>query len=84
MEIGLIGLGKIDMIVVRRLEQLKGSVQDSGESRWIIPNATEKEVPVPTLRTAFFTRVRSRQIESFPEKILAALWNGFDGYAVHR
>jgi 6-phosphogluconate dehydrogenase len=83
-EIGLIGLGKIDMIVVRRLEQLKGSVQDSGESRWIIPNATEKEVPVPTLRTAFFTRVRSRQIESFPEKMLAALRNGFGDHSVHR
>ena len=49
MEIGLIGLGKLDMIVVRRLEQLKGYVQDSGESRWIIANPIEKEVPVPTL-----------------------------------
>ena len=55
MKIGLIGLGKMDMNVVRRLEQLKGYVQDSGESRWMIANAIEKEVPVPTLTTALFT-----------------------------
>jgi 6-phosphogluconate dehydrogenase len=83
-EIGLIGLGKLGMNVVRRLEQFKGYVQDSGESRWMIANPIEKEVPVPTLTTALFTRVRPRQIGPYPEKILAALRNGFDGYAVHR
>jgi 6-phosphogluconate dehydrogenase (decarboxylating) len=41
-----------------RLEQLKGYVQDSGESRWIIADAIEKDVPVPTLATALFTRFR--------------------------
>ena len=44
-----------------RLEQLKGYVQDSGEGRWMIADAIEKDVPVPTLTTALFTRFRSRQ-----------------------
>ena len=84
MKIGLIWLGKMDMNVVRRLEQLKGYVQDSGEGRWMIADAIEKDVPVPTLATALFTRFRSRQSESFAEKMLAALRNAFGGHAVRR
>jgi len=67
-----------------RLEQLKGYVQDSGEGRWMIADAIEKDVPVPTLATALFTRFRSRQNESFAEKMLAALRNAFGGHAVRR
>ncbi|HLZ35995.1 MAG TPA: decarboxylating 6-phosphogluconate dehydrogenase [Nitrospira sp.] len=67
-----------------RLEGLKGYVQDSGEGRWMIADAIEKDVPVPTLTTALFTRFRSRQTESFAEKMLAALRNAFGGHAVKR
>ena len=67
-----------------KLEQLKGYVQDSGEGRWMIADAIEKDVPVPTLTTALFTRFRSRQEESFAEKMLAALRNAFGGHAVRR
>jgi len=56
-----------------RLERLKGYVQDSGEGRWMIADANREDVPVPTLTTALFTRFRSRQSESFAEKMLAAL-----------
>jgi len=67
-----------------RLEKLKGYVQDSGEGRWMIADAIQKDVPVPTLTTALFTRFRSRQSESFAEKMLAALRNAFGGHAVKR
>jgi 6-phosphogluconate dehydrogenase len=67
-----------------KLEQLKGYVQDSGEGRWMIADAIEKDVPVPTLTTALFTRFRSRQEESFAEKMLAALRNAFGGHTVRR
>ena len=49
-----------------------------------IADAIEKDVPVPTLTTALFTRFRSRQEESFAEKMLAALRNAFGGHAVRR
>jgi len=68
----------------QKLETLKGYVQDSGEGRWMIADAIEKDVPVPTLTTALFTRFRSRQEESFAEKMLAALRNAFGGHAVRR
>lgn len=67
-----------------KLERLKGYVQDSGEGRWMIADAIDKDVPVPTLTAALFTRFRSRQAESFAEKILAALRNAFGGHAVKR
>ena len=67
-----------------QLDKLKGYVQDSGEGRWMIADALEKDVPVPTLTTALFTRFRSRQTESFAEKMLAALRNAFGGHAVKR
>ncbi|MEW6323982.1 MAG: phosphogluconate dehydrogenase (NAD(+)-dependent, decarboxylating) [Nitrospirota bacterium] len=67
-----------------RLEKLKGYVQDSGEGRWTILDAIDKDVPVPTLTAALFTRFRSRQQESFAEKMLAALRNAFGGHAVKR
>ncbi len=66
------------------LDKLKGFVQDSGEGRWMIADAIEKDVPVPTLTTALFTRFRSRQDQSFAEKMLAALRNAFGGHAVRR
>ena len=66
------------------LDKLKGYVPDSGEGRWMIRDAIEKDVPVPTLTTALFTRFRSRQEESFAEKMLAALRNAFGGHAVRK
>jgi len=67
-----------------RLDRLKGFVQDSGEGRWMVADAIDKNVPVPTLSAALFTRFRSRQEESFAEKMLAALRNAFGGHAVKR
>jgi len=67
-----------------KLDGLKGYVQDSGEGRWMLMDALDKDVPVPTLSTALFTRFRSRQEESFSEKMLAALRNAFGGHSVRR
>ncbi len=67
-----------------KLEGIKGYVQDSGEGRWTILDAIDKDVPVPTLTAALFTRFRSRQEESYAEKMLAAMRNAFGGHAVRK
>ena len=67
-----------------KLEGLKGYVQDSGEGRWTILDAIDKDVPVPTLTAALFTRFRSRMQESFAEKLLAAMRQAFGGHAVRK
>ena len=67
-----------------KLEGLKGYVQDSGEGRWTVLEAIDKAVPLPTLTAALFTRFRSRQEDSFAEKMLAAMRNAFGGHAVKK
>jgi 6-phosphogluconate dehydrogenase len=65
-----------------KLERLQGYVEDSGEGRWMVMDALDKAVPVPTLSAALFTRFRSREQSSFAERLLAALRNAFGGHAV--
>lgn len=65
-----------------QLASLRGYVEDSGEGRWTILDAMEKDVPAPVITQSLFTRFRSRQSESFGEKLLAALRNEFGGHAV--
>ncbi len=65
-----------------KLSRIRGYVEDSGEGRWTILDAIENDVPAPVITQALFTRFRSRQEESFAEKLLAALRSEFGGHAV--
>ena len=67
-----------------RLEKIKGHVDDSGEGRWTVLDAIEKDVPAMVLTSSLFPRFRSRQEESFADKMLAALRNAFGGHAVKK
>jgi 6-phosphogluconate dehydrogenase len=65
-----------------KLEQVKGYVEDSGEGRWTIQEAMAKNVPVPVITLSLFARFRSRQEESFADKVLAVLRNAFGGHSL--
>jgi len=64
------------------LKSLKGFVEDSGEGRWTVQEAVDSGVEVPAIAAALFRRFRSRQDDSFAEKVLAALRAEFGGHAV--
>jgi 6-phosphogluconate dehydrogenase len=64
------------------LTHLKGWVADSGEGRWTILEAIDKDVPAPVITLSLLTRFRSRQDDSYGAKVLAALRNEFGGHAV--
>ena len=64
------------------LEHLKGWVADSGEGRWTVQEAIDKDVPAPVITLSLLTRFRSRQDDSYGAKVLAALRNEFGGHAV--
>jgi len=64
------------------LEHLKGWVADSGEGRWTVQEAIDRDVPAPIITLALQTRFRSRQDDSYGAKVLAALRNEFGGHAV--
>jgi 6-phosphogluconate dehydrogenase len=64
------------------LDQLKGWVADSGEGRWTVQEAIDRDIPAPIITLSLQTRFRSRQDDSYGAKVLAALRNEFGGHAV--
>ncbi len=65
------------------LENLKPIVDDSGEGRWTLKEAIDMAVPAPVLAESVFARFRSRQENSFANRVLAALRHQFGGHSVH-
>ena len=68
----------------KNLESITGHVDDSGEGRWTVQTAIEMGVATPGIADALFRRFRSRQIDPFAEKVLAALRAEFGGHAVKK
>ncbi len=57
-------------------------VADSGEGRWTAFEAIDLDVPAPVITLALLERLRSRDPESFGDKLLAAMRQQFGGHAV--
>ncbi len=64
------------------LQKIRGWVADSGEGRWTVQAAIEHDVPAELLTLALLNRFRSRQDDSFRDRVLAALRHQFGGHAV--
>ena len=62
------------------LSNYSGFVQDSGEGRWTIQTAIDEAVPVDVLATSLFARFRSRQDQTFADKVLSAMRQKFGGH----
>jgi 6-phosphogluconate dehydrogenase len=63
------------------LTEISGYVEDSGEGRWTVQQAVESGVSAPVIALSLFQRFRSRQEESFGDKVVAALRREFGGHA---
>ncbi len=59
-------------------------VEDSGEGRWTVAEAIDLDVPAPVITLSLLERLRSRDPDSFTDKLLAAMRNQFGGHAVHK
>jgi 6-phosphogluconate dehydrogenase len=57
-------------------------VADSGEGRWTVAEAIELGVPAPVITASLLERLRSREAESFSDKLTAAMRNQFGGHAI--
>jgi 6-phosphogluconate dehydrogenase len=64
------------------LDHIRGYVEDSGEGRWTVFDAIDKDVPAPVITLSLLARFTSRQDESYSAKVIAALRNQFGGHAV--
>ena len=67
-----------------QLSSIRGYVEDSGEGRWTVLEAIEKNVPASVLALSLFARFHSRQEDGFGAKFIAALRNEFGGHAVRK
>lgn len=57
-------------------------VSDSGEGRWTVGEAVDLDVPAPILTHSLIARLRSRDEESYADRLLAAMRNQFGGHPV--
>ncbi len=64
------------------LATIRGYVEDSGEGRWTVFQAIEEDVPAPVLTLSLLARFRSRQVDSFSAKVIAALRHQFGGHMI--
>lgn len=63
---------------------LEGYVEDTGEGRWTLLESIEKAIPMPSIYQALSMRFRSRQKESFRDKVLAALRYEFGRHPIKK
>ena len=64
------------------LEKIVPEVGDSGEGRWAVAEAIEQNVSAPVITLSLLERIRSRDRESFTDKLLAVMRNKFGGHQV--
>jgi 6-phosphogluconate dehydrogenase len=62
------------------LSAFSGHVEDSGEGRWSLMMAIEEAVPAPALAAALFARFRSREDDTYADKLLSAMRHRFGGH----
>ena len=59
-------------------------VADSGEGRWTVDEAIDLDVPAPVITLSLLERLRSRDTESFSDKLLSAMRNQFGGHEMKK
>jgi 6-phosphogluconate dehydrogenase len=67
-----------------QLDGIAPYVADSGEGRWTVAAALELDVPAPVITLSLLERLRSRDGDSFVDKMLAALRNEFGGHPIKK
>ncbi|MDB6162744.1 MAG: gnd [Xanthomonadaceae bacterium] len=67
-----------------RMDGIAPWVADSGEGRWTLQEAIDLDVPAPVIALSLMARLRSRDTESFADKLLAAMRNEFGGHAIKK
>lgn len=67
-----------------KLASIKGIMHSSGEGKWTLETALEKQIATPVIALSLLMRYRSLEDDTFSGKIIAALRNEFGGHAVEK
>jgi len=66
------------------LRGIKPHVEDSGEGRWTVNEAVDLEIAAPIITLSLLQRFRSRDTDSFADKLLAMMRHEFGGHALKK
>jgi 6-phosphogluconate dehydrogenase len=66
------------------LAGIKPYVEDSGEGRWTAFEAVDLNVSAPVITLSLMERLRSRDADSFADKLLAMMRHEFGGHAIKK
>ncbi|HLI16893.1 MAG TPA: decarboxylating 6-phosphogluconate dehydrogenase [Rhodanobacteraceae bacterium] len=66
------------------MKDIAAYVVDSGEGRWTVAEAIDLDVPAPIITASLIERLRSRDADSFSDKLLSAMRNEFGGHAMKK
>lgn len=66
------------------LQGVQPYVSDSGEGRWMVAEAIDQNLSAPVITLSLLERLRSRDKESFTNKLLAVMRNKFGGHDVKK
>jgi len=67
-----------------QLDGIAPFVPDSGEGRWTVAEAIDLDVSAPVITLSLLERLRSREKNSFSDRMLSALRNQFGGHAMQK
>jgi 6-phosphogluconate dehydrogenase len=66
------------------LDSIKGVMHSSGEGKWTLEAALERQIATPVIALSVLMRYRSLEQDTFSGKVVAALRNEFGGHAVEK
>ena len=67
-----------------KLDDLKGTIDSSGEALWTLQEALDLKISTPVIAMSLFTRFASQRDEAFSNKVVAGLRNEFGGHPVSK
>ena len=68
----------------QKLESIAPYVSDSGEGRWTVAEAIDLDVAAPVITLSLQARLRSRDGESYSDRMLAVMRNAFGGHGMQK
>lgn len=65
-----------------KLSDIEGVMYSSGEGKWMVNEAIEREISIPVITASLLTRYKSHDNEMFAGKVVASLRREFGGHNV--
>jgi len=59
-------------------------VEDTGEVKWILNYAVDRDIPIPVITTSQVNLMQDRDLDNIAAKAVALMRNQFGGHPVHR